>query len=56
VDEILLIARWFRANPRELEATVAPERVDAVPAQRVTSARVAHALRPRRAVPRARGP
>ena len=31
VDEILLIARWFRMNPRELEATVAPERADAVP-------------------------
>jgi excinuclease ABC subunit C len=31
VDEILLIARWFRLNPDELARTVAAERVDAAP-------------------------
>lgn len=31
VDEILLIARWFRMNPREMESTIPPERVDALP-------------------------
>lgn len=31
VDEILLIARWFRSNPDEMAATLAPERVDALP-------------------------
>ncbi len=31
VDEILLIARWFRMNPDELARTHAPDRVDALP-------------------------
>jgi excinuclease ABC subunit C len=31
VDEIMLIARWFRANPAELERTVPPSRVEALP-------------------------
>jgi excinuclease ABC subunit C len=31
VDEILLIARWFRMNPGELEATHPPGSVDALP-------------------------
>ncbi|HYW09261.1 MAG TPA: GIY-YIG nuclease family protein [Longimicrobium sp.] len=31
VDEILLIARWFRGNPGELANTVPPERADALP-------------------------
>ena len=31
VDEILLLARWFRSRPRELENTVAPARVEALP-------------------------
>ena len=31
VDEILLIARWFRANPAEMERTAPPSRVEALP-------------------------
>ncbi|MFL5386123.1 MAG: UvrB/UvrC motif-containing protein [Longimicrobiaceae bacterium] len=31
VDEILLIARWFRLNPGEMERTVPPSRVEALP-------------------------
>ena len=31
VDEILLIARWFRANPTELERTVTPESIENLP-------------------------
>jgi excinuclease ABC subunit C len=31
VDEILLIARWFRANPAELERTVTPAAVENLP-------------------------
>ena len=31
VDEILLIARWFRARPEEMERTAPPDRVDALP-------------------------
>jgi excinuclease ABC subunit C len=31
VDEILLVARWFRLFPRELERTVPPARVEALP-------------------------
>jgi excinuclease ABC subunit C len=31
VDEILLIARWFRLNPEEMSRTVAAHRVDAAP-------------------------
>ncbi|HKP76078.1 MAG TPA: GIY-YIG nuclease family protein [Longimicrobiaceae bacterium] len=31
VDEIMLIARWFRLNPAELERTVPPSRVEALP-------------------------
>ena len=31
VDEILLLARWFRARPEELANTVAPARVEALP-------------------------
>jgi excinuclease ABC subunit C len=31
VDEILLIARWFRLNPGELERTTRPDCVDAAP-------------------------
>lgn len=31
VDEILLIARWFRLNPGEMERTVPPARVEALP-------------------------
>jgi excinuclease ABC subunit C len=30
VDEILLLARWFRARPEELERTSPPDRVDAL--------------------------
>jgi excinuclease ABC subunit C len=30
VDEILLLARWFRQHPEELERTTAPETVDAL--------------------------
>jgi excinuclease ABC subunit C len=31
VDEILLLAHWFRVHPEELERTVAPERSHALP-------------------------
>ena len=31
VDEILLIARWFRFNPDEWTRTTPPARVDAAP-------------------------
>jgi hypothetical protein len=31
VDEILLIARWFRANPAELEHTVTPAAAEDLP-------------------------
>lgn len=31
VDEILLVARWFRAKPAELERTIPPDRHAAVP-------------------------
>jgi excinuclease ABC subunit C len=31
VDEILLIARWFRLNPEEMSRTVPADRVDAAP-------------------------
>jgi len=31
VDEILLIARWFRANPAEMERTAPPSHVEALP-------------------------
>lgn len=31
VDEILLLARWFRSNPEEMARTVAPNCADAVP-------------------------
>jgi excinuclease ABC subunit C len=31
VDEILLLARWFRLRPGELQSTCPPERVDALP-------------------------
>jgi hypothetical protein len=31
VDEILLIARWFRANPQEMERTAPPSRLEALP-------------------------
>ncbi|HEU0054548.1 MAG TPA: UvrB/UvrC motif-containing protein, partial [Longimicrobium sp.] len=31
VDEILLLARWFRHNPGEMARTSPPERVDALP-------------------------
>jgi excinuclease ABC subunit C len=31
VDEILLLSRWFRARPAELERTTAPERLEALP-------------------------
>jgi excinuclease ABC subunit C len=31
VDEILLLARWFRARPQEMENTVPPARVEALP-------------------------
>jgi hypothetical protein len=30
VDEILLIARWFRARPDEMARTAPPKRVDAL--------------------------
>ncbi len=32
VDEILLVARWFRAHPEELERTLPPSRTGACPA------------------------
>jgi excinuclease ABC subunit C len=31
VDEILLLSRWFRARPQELDNTVPPARVEALP-------------------------
>jgi excinuclease ABC subunit C len=31
VDEILLLARWFRARPDELANTTAPARLEALP-------------------------
>jgi excinuclease ABC subunit C len=31
VDEILLLARWFRGRPEEMERTSPPERVEALP-------------------------
>lgn len=31
VDEILLLAQWFRAHPEEMEHTTPPERADALP-------------------------
>lgn len=31
VDEIMLIARWFRANPEEMERTAPPSRIEPLP-------------------------